>query len=335
MHVVALRVPPEAGLACPEMAKTTSIQRSATCSNMSTGEVNLDKRSPHVPDYAAIVFLSQRARIGPMMNAIRNLDRHVRQKFNYSVVVFWDDFEKEDFENIRKGSDYPIHFEKVDFNSVKCNEAGVNPHQSRFPLGYRQMCRFWTFPVMRTTLLEKAKYFWRIDTDAKITAPVQKDPFKEMEANKHVYGVRHWLANGNDCRHGSLLKDLDRLSRCFLDKHPVASSNQGAYLHKYVDRQGHWTKCWGFETNFEIVDTQFFGSQAAEDYFNLIDSTGGFLRYRWGDAHTRSETLALLGDRKRIKCFGEIGYQHKTHQFPRKACQIPASMDAIPKYGSR
>jgi hypothetical protein len=297
---------------------------------MSTGEVDIDPKAPGVPDHAAIVFLTQRNRVPDMLKAIASVDHFVREKFQYPVVIFWDDLQPDDIAAIRKSSKYPIHFEKVDFQHAQCNEEfASSPHWA--PFGYRQMCRFWTFPVMRTKLLEKAKYYWRVDTDALITDPVLNDPFKEMEATGDVYGTRRWLTKGNDCKTG-VLTDLDRLSRCFLDKHSAAKSNPTAWLQEYVDTQGKWKQCWGLETNFEIVDTRFFGSQAAEDYWNLIDSTGGFLKYRWGDAHTRSETLALLGDRKRIKCFGDIGYKHKSHQFQAAACEIPESMTALEKY---
>jgi alpha 1,2-mannosyltransferase len=62
-----------------------------------------------------------------------------------------------------------------------------------------------------------------------------------------------------------------------------------------------------FWSNFEITDMEFFRGRAYRQFFNYLDSTGGFFTARWGDAPVHSIAAALFLDRKDIKFWDDIG----------------------------
>lgn len=67
-----------------------------------------------------------------------------------------------------------------------------------------------------------------------------------------------------------------------------------------------------FWTNFEIARVDLFKSKTYQDYFNYLESTGGFYRERWGDAPVHSLAVAMMLNKEEIHYFRDIGYKHTT-----------------------
>jgi len=67
---------------------------------------------------------------------------------------------------------------------------------------------------------------------------------------------------------------------------------------------------------FQITNVKFFReSQVYRKYFDMMDKSGGFMLYRWGDAHTRGSGLAIIADFDKLYSFRDkIGYRHKGNQ---------------------
>ena len=76
-----------------------------------------------------------------------------------------------------------------------------------------------------------------------------------------------------------------------------------------VDSNTDYNLC-HFWSNFEIGDLNFFRSDEYLQYFNYLDSKGGFYYERWGDAPVHSIGASLLLDKNEIHHFDEIGYSH-------------------------
>ncbi|KAK3683116.1 O-glycoside alpha-1,2-mannosyltransferase 4 [Vermiconidia calcicola] len=89
-----------------------------------------------------------------------------------------------------------------------------------------------------------------------------------------------------------------------------------------------------FWSNFEIARLDFFRSQEYEDFFNMMDRSGGFWMERWGDAPIHSLAAGALLSPSEIHYFRDFGYRHTTIQHcPANA---PARQEAHrPYYGPR
>ncbi|KAK4963582.1 O-glycoside alpha-1,2-mannosyltransferase 4 [Elasticomyces elasticus] len=67
-------------------------------------------------------------------------------------------------------------------------------------------------------------------------------------------------------------------------------------------------------SNFEIARLSFFRSQEYEDFFNMMDRSGGFWTERWGDAPIHSLAAGALLSPSDIHYFRDFGYRHTTIQ---------------------
>lgn len=67
-------------------------------------------------------------------------------------------------------------------------------------------------------------------------------------------------------------------------------------------------------SNFEIGSLTFWRSQAYMDFFEHLDSQGGFYYERWGDAPVHSIGAALFANKSQIHFFDDIGYRHEPFQ---------------------
>jgi mannosyltransferase len=69
-----------------------------------------------------------------------------------------------------------------------------------------------------------------------------------------------------------------------------------------------------FWSNFEIARLDWFRSKEYEDFFKMMDRSGGFWMERWGDAPIHSLAAGALLEVKDIHYFRDIGYRHTTIQ---------------------
>ncbi|CEL03291.1 Putative Mannosyltransferase [Aspergillus calidoustus] len=69
-----------------------------------------------------------------------------------------------------------------------------------------------------------------------------------------------------------------------------------------------------FWSNFEIARLDFFRSKEYEDFFEMMDRSGGFWMERWGDAPIHSLAAGILLSPSDIHYFRDFGYRHTTIQ---------------------
>lgn len=69
-----------------------------------------------------------------------------------------------------------------------------------------------------------------------------------------------------------------------------------------------------FWSNFEIARLDWFRSKEYEDFFNMMDRSGGFWMERWGDAPIHSLAAGALLAPSDIHYFRDFGYRHTTIQ---------------------
>lgn len=86
-------------------------------------------------------------------------------------------------------------------------------------------------------------------------------------------------------------------------------------LYRFVtDEDGkEYNQC-HFWTNFEIARLDLWQTQAYRDFFDFLDSLGGFFYERWGDAPVHSIFAALYLRKDQVHYFHDIGYKHSIYQ---------------------
>ncbi|KAI7111008.1 glycosyl transferase [Hortaea werneckii] len=69
-----------------------------------------------------------------------------------------------------------------------------------------------------------------------------------------------------------------------------------------------------FWSNFEIARLDWFRSKEYEEFFEMMDRSGGFWMERWGDAPIHSLAAGALLSPDQIHYFRDFGYRHTTIQ---------------------
>jgi len=69
-----------------------------------------------------------------------------------------------------------------------------------------------------------------------------------------------------------------------------------------------------FWSNFEIANLDWFRSKEYNDFFNMMDRSGGFWMERWGDAPIHSLAAGALLSPRDLHYFRDFGYRHTTIQ---------------------
>jgi hypothetical protein len=156
-----------------------------------------------------------------------------------------------------------------------------------FSLGYRSMCRFFAGTIFRHDVFKNSnyKYLLRLDTDSLFLSGHNISLFSWAESFNLKYS---YIASAIQWDHKNVSKFLKLYSLGYF-----ARINLTFFLKCLFVPRGKI-----FYTNFEICEINYFSSPDWQNYFNDMDSRGGFYLYRWGDALVRYMGLKVLLDRK-------------------------------------
>ncbi len=140
-------------------------------------------------------------------------------------------------------------------------------------------------------VLEKYKWYWRLEPDVDFTCAITYDPFVQMAKHKKVYGytIALWEV-GKSC------PGLFHATAAWKKSRGVPTSTLWSAMMEaswvpfpfrrllswipHRDAYGDaWSLC-HFWSNFEIADMDFFRSKAYQDYFDYLDRKGGFYKER-------------------------------------------------------
>ncbi|KAH0566100.1 hypothetical protein GP486_000491 [Trichoglossum hirsutum] len=212
---------------------------------------------------------------------------------------------------------------------------------------YHHMCRFYSGFFYKHELLQKYEWYWRLEPDIKYFCDITYDPFLKMaEANK-TYGFTIAVKElretvPNIFRYASAYKRLNNLTskglwEMFVEPPPEKPTSLPTDDPKYkaplpeeilkmdpgrnalpeVDPEAmeseNYNMC-HFWSNFEIARLDWFRSKAYEDFFEMMDRSGGFWMERWGDAPIHSLAAGALLSPADIHYFRDFGYRHTTIQ---------------------
>ncbi|KAK7516474.1 alpha-1,2-mannosyltransferase Kre5 [Phyllosticta citriasiana] len=230
---------------------------------------------------------------------------------------------------------------------------------------YHHMCRFYSGHFYKHPLLQKYTWYWRLEPEIKYFCDITYDPFIHMERNNKTYGFTIAVKElketvPNIFRYASAYKRTNNLTskglwEMFVEKpevkddqdlpkedpkykkplpEEIINTEPGSGSLPDIDpesMEGETYNMCHFWSNFEIARLDWFRSKEYNDFFDMMDRSGGFWMERWGDAPIHSLAAGALLGPGDIHYFRDFGYRHTTIQHcPANA---PArQLDHIPFY---
>ncbi|KAJ7472203.1 glycosyltransferase family 15 protein [Mycena latifolia] len=174
-------------------------------------------------------------------------------------------------------------------------------------VSYRNMCRFNSGFFFKHPLVLQYRWYWRIEPDVHFHCDVTFDPFLYMQDQGKVYGFTITMYEFD-----KTIPTLWGHVKDFMKKYPQHIAKDNAMGFMSDDGGETYNRC-HFWSNFEIADMHFWRGPAYTDFFEYLDSKGGFYYERWGDAPVHSIAAGLFASKDQIHFFEEIGYEHNPY----------------------
>ncbi|TFK65963.1 glycosyltransferase family 15 protein [Pluteus cervinus] len=169
---------------------------------------------------------------------------------------------------------------------------------------YRNMCRFNSGFFYRHELLQKYRWYWRVEPGVQFHCNIPVDPFLFMEENDKMFS---FTITALEIR--PTIVTLWWHVKQFMQQHPEFIAQDNAIRFISPDNGISYNYC-HFWSNFEIADMNFWRGPAYTAFFDYLDKAGGFYYERWGDAPIHSIAVSLFARKDQIHFFNDIGYQH-------------------------
>lgn len=234
---------------------------------------------------SAVVYLvrSTLVDVRDVVNSLKSMYAYFLNRFQYPVILLIEQSFKEEWRTfIQNNVDSRIilSFEHIQFPTPASTSVPrvLTIDGQPWPIGYRQMCRFWSGGFLTFPALQPYDYIWRMDTDAFLTKPIDIDFFQYMQDNNITYGYSNTTQDD-----ASVCVGLDEASNTFF---------------KSIGRSYHWERYKMYTTHVEIMHIPTMKQSEYYDYFTALDNHAydGFYMRRWGDAPIRYIAFNNLRD---------------------------------------
>eukprot|EP00927_Polykrikos_kofoidii_P030017 TRINITY_DN25899_c0_g1_i1.p1 TRINITY_DN25899_c0_g1~~TRINITY_DN25899_c0_g1_i1.p1 ORF type:complete len:1099 (+),score=140.84 TRINITY_DN25899_c0_g1_i1:89-3385(+) len=238
--------------------------------------------------------------------ALQNLYEQVNRRLDFPVLVFHDGLSRVTRERLVSAAPNRLWFflvhDWIPSSVVNSKSAFTNRHR----FGYLAQSRFRSGPLFSHPATKLFDYLWGLDSDSHFPAPVTNNPFEDMHASDDlVLGLAHvtltsdlsvvglWentllyaMSEGidiwNDFLHTRWREeDIHGIGQFFVEGMPDWK-NHAKWKNLVV------------MTDCEILRSSFFREGTRYwDYYEFLDSMGGFWTHRWGDHAVRTLGLSL------------------------------------------
>ncbi|KAG9318504.1 glycolipid 2-alpha-mannosyltransferase-domain-containing protein [Chiua virens] len=286
---------------------------------------------------ATFVMLVRNSDLPGIMNSMKQIEDRFNRKFNYPYVLLNDEPFTEDFKKyISALTNAEVEFglipkedwvqpPSVDEEKASAAREAMVKQNVIYGGTYRNMCRFNSGFFYKQEVLQKYRYYWRVEyvlssegfawiddlccrPDIKFFCDVDYDPFLLMQDQQKVYGFTISLFE-----YPATIPTLWQHVRAFINENPelIPVNNSMAFLSD--DGGESYNRC-HFWSNFEIADMDFWRSEAYTKFFDYLDEQGGFYYERWGDAPVHSIGAALFARKDQLHFFNDMGYRHEPFQ---------------------
>ncbi|RAO69900.1 uncharacterized protein BHQ10_005912 [Talaromyces amestolkiae] len=319
-----------------------------------TGCVDIDEKAIAAAPRAnaAFVVLARNKELEGVIQSVKSIERHFNRWWHYPYVFLNDgDFDNEFKDTIQNYTSAPVEFGKIDDSmwgypdwvDHEVAKEGIRKQGDAAIMyggmeSYHHMCRFYSGFFYKHPLLLKYEWYWRLEPEIKYFCDITYDPFLKMaEANK-TYGFTIAVKElretvPNIFRYASAYKRVNGLEskglwEMFVEKPPQDEEKDDEKKEPIpeelddikppeIDKEtmeGEKYNMCHFWSNFEIARLDFFRSKEYEDFFEMMDRSGGFWMERWGDAPIHSLAAGALLAPRDIHYFRDFGYRHTTIQ---------------------
>jgi len=271
---------------------------------------------------ATLVMLARNSDLEGVIQSVRSMEDRFNRNFKYPWVILNEEpFTAEFIQRVTTLTDNPIEFGLIpaehwfqpDWIDEDLAAAGRRKMEAQRiiyagSVPYRNMCRFNSGFFFQHELLQKYKYYWRVEPEVTYFCDLDYDPFLFMQDNDKIYSFTISLYEWEPT-----IPTLWSTTKEFMHKYPqyVAENNSMNFLS---DDGGHSYNLCHFWSNFEIADMDFWRSEAYTKYFEYLESKGGFYYERWGDAPVHSIAASLFARKDQVHFFNDIGYRHPPFQ---------------------
>ncbi|GAA6057989.1 hypothetical protein JCM3770_004601 [Rhodotorula araucariae] len=193
-----------------------------------------------------------------------------------------------------------------------------------FPLGYRNMCRFFSMWHWRHPALQGYDWIFRLDEGIHFHCEL-------MEENNKTYGFTNvdqeapfvvptlWQTTQQFMRQAPRHYFPEGRDESFVSNDGGKNYNYRMYynnfeiVHRSVDLPPTRP---GYAGALTRLNLQFFESEAYQAYVNHLDRAGGFYKERWGDAPIRTIAASYFLPTSALHSFANVtGYRHDLPPF--------------------
>ncbi|KAF5376838.1 hypothetical protein D9757_008886 [Collybiopsis confluens] len=264
---------------------------------------------------ATFVILARNTDIDDTIRSVREIEDRFNRRFMYPYVFLNDEQFTEEFKEqvffipnlLNLDSFQPIiGFSPTLSMKRRHKQVGIRWLKKASSMEEANMCRFNSGFFFRHPLMEKYRWYWRIEPNVHFHCDIRFDPFLYMEENNKVYGFTITMYEfQKTIPMNAIVIDFFKLYPEYL-----AKDNAMGFISS--DNGDSYNLC-HFWSNFEIADMNFWRGEAYTKFFQYLDEKGGFYYERWGDAPVHSIAVLTMVPSNQIKFFDEIGYEHNPY----------------------
>ncbi|KAI1935137.1 O-glycoside alpha-1,2-mannosyltransferase 4 [Ophidiomyces ophidiicola] len=270
-----------------------------------TGCLEIDTSTPRAN--AAFVVLARNKELEGVIQSIKSIERHFNRFWHYPYVFLNDgDFEESFKASVRNYTSAPVEFGKIehsmwgfpDWISPEVAKEGIRK-QGDAAIMYEQN-KTYGFTIAVKELRETVPNIFRYASAYKRSKNLKSKGLWEMFLEEPEEPEVPKRKPAEDSLPDEILQTSPG-DRGIRDIDPEAMEGE-----KY-------NMC-HFWSNFEIARLDWFRSKEYEDFFTMMDRSGGFWMERWGDAPIHSLAAGALLSPSDIHYFRDFGYRHTTIQ---------------------
>lgn len=220
-----------------------------------------------------------------LYSSLECLKKNFLNKYAYPVVLGHEGIDQNVMDKITQLLDGNCHFYNVNFKLPDYSADITNKIPERFKghwdefaffsLGYRHMCRFFAGDIFNHIFFNNVKYLLRLDCDSYFTDTIPTDFFKQMVINNYTYG---FISEQVDMDY--VIEGLSDFCKTYFNSLDIYNDN--------IKYNGM------YETNFEILNFQWFKNSEYKNFYNKIEQTGNIYIKRWGDAPIKYQGIKYL-----------------------------------------
>ncbi|KAI9733354.1 MAG: alpha-1,2-mannosyltransferase (Kre5) [Cirrosporium novae-zelandiae] len=281
---------------------------------------------------AAFVVLARNKELDGVIQSVKSIERHFNRWFHYPYV-FLNDAEfnstfKETIANYTSGS---VEFGKIDpsmwgypdWVDEEVAREGIRKQGDQAIMyggmeSYHHMCRFYSGdPFVHMERANKTYGFTIAVKELRETVPniFRYASAYKRKSNLTSKGLWEMFLEPPPEDEKALSVDDQKVQPPLPDE--ILRTEPGNTGLPDVDpeaMEGEKYNMCHFWSNFEIARLDWFRSKEYNDFFEMMDRSGGFWMERWGDAPIHSLAAGALLSPKDIHYFRDFGYRHTTIQ---------------------